>query len=96
MSSRWVIVTFELKDGRELRCEYVYSYDLGGYWSPPEYDVGEPQFFLDDVEIVVEDMPKGLDRIAAHMYENGDSDKRFKYHSEDAAASFDDDPYFDY
>lgn len=93
MSRHNVTVTFTLKDGRKLRCEYSYWYDQGGYWAPPECDVGAPTYLLEDEEISVEELPRGLASIADAMYEYGDADVRFKYESE--LDQGDDDGWFD-
>lgn len=80
-----VTVTFELSDGRELRCEYSYSVAYGNISGPPEHcypdesDVGEPTYYLDDNEVNVEQLPNGLEVIAEAMYDNGESDTRFRY-----------------
>lgn len=95
-----VTVTFELADGRELRCEYSYSVTYGNISGPPEYcypdesDVGEPTYYLDDNEVTVEQLPKGLEVIAEAMYDNGESDKRFTYSESEVEQDFDD--YRDY
>ena len=77
MSRQIVTVKFELKDGRILQCTYPVWYDAGTYWDPPESDVGEPDYELDGDPVNVEDLPRGLDRIANEMYENSD-DPKFK------------------
>lgn len=75
----YVKVTFELRDGRELTCEYGYSYEPATRWEPGFCDVSDPVYKLDGVEVEPEDLPKGLDVIATAMYEHGDCDSRFTY-----------------
>lgn len=48
-----VTVTFEMSDGRTLKCEYGYSVTRGNYSGlpencyPDEVDVGEPEYSID-------------------------------------------------
>ena len=85
MASYNVTVTFELSDGRELKCEYPVSFTPGNISGPPEHcypdesDAGEPTYYLDGDEIDVSALPKGLDAIADEMYNADDSDKRFSF-----------------
>lgn len=99
MPSYNVTVKFNMTDGRELVCEYAVSYTPGRTWGPPEYcypdecEPGEPSYFIDGEEIEESKLPKGLDKIAAAMYECDASDKRFSYSQSEA--DYDGD-YFDY
>ena len=70
--------TFTLKDGRTLACEYGIRVIPGcrtlrngdpGY--PDEVDVGEPTYTLDGEPVEESELPKGLDKIAARLYEAG-------------------------
>lgn len=85
MGSYNVTVTFELSDGRELECRYGVAVTPGNYTGlpencyPDEYDVSEPEYFLDGEEIDVANLPKGLDAIAEAMYDASESDKRFTF-----------------
>ena len=97
-----VTVTFEMSDGRTLKCEYGYSVTRGNYSGlpencyPDEVDVGEPEYSIDGDEIEYDKLPKGLDVIADAMYEEGEGDSRFRY-SENDADDYDDAPdYGDY
>lgn len=80
-----VTVTFEMSDGRELKCEYPYHVTPGNYSGlpencyPDEVDVGDPEYFIDDDPVSYDELPKGLSAIADAMYENGENDSRFKY-----------------
>lgn len=77
MGRQIVTTTFELKDGREFKCQYAVWHYPGGYWSPPEDEVYDPEFELDGDPIAEKDLPKGLGDLAVKMYENPD-DPRFK------------------
>lgn len=86
-----VTVTFEMNDGRILKCQYGYRIIPGNISGPPEFcypdetDVGEPTYYLDDNEINLSDLPTGLDTIAEQMYEDTGQDKRFSYKEEQFA-----------
>lgn len=69
MGSKIVQTSFELSDGRILKCEYGYTYWAGSYWNPPESDVGEPVYYLDGKRVEVDELPAGLDYIATKLYE---------------------------
>lgn len=95
-----VTVEFEMTDGRTLSCEYGLSVTPGNYTGlpencyPDECDVGDPTYYIDGDEIEYKDLPKGLDKIADTMYEDGQSDRRFKYAESYNEPDFDDyDPY---
>lgn len=80
-----VTVTFEMSDGRELKCEYPYHVTPGNYSGlpencyPDEVDVGDPEYFIDNDLVSYDELPKGLSAIADAMYGNGKNDSRFKY-----------------
>ena len=80
-----VTVTFEMSDGRELKCEYPYNVTPGNYSGlpencyPDEVDVGDPTYYIDDEEVDYDKLPKGLSTLADAMYEDGENDSRFKY-----------------
>lgn len=75
-----VTVTFEMSDGRTLKCEYGYKVTPGNYSGlpencyPDEVDVGEPEYFIDDDPVEYNALPKGLDAIADAMYEAGEGE----------------------
>ena len=94
-----VTVTFEMSDGRTLKCEYGYRVIPGNYSGlpencyPDEVDVGEPEYFIDDDPVEYSALPKGLDIIADAMYEDGENDPRFTYKAEEP--DYDDGDYED-
>ncbi len=92
MRSYWTdaTATFEMSDGREFECKYSYRTTLGNYSGlpensyPDEVEVGDPEFYIDGEYVTEKDLPKGLPTIANALYENGDSDLRFKYREQRA------------
>lgn len=105
MSSYVAKVTFTMSDGREFACIYPFSVTPGNYSGPPEFcypdetEVGEPTYEIDGDEVDLKDLPKGLLTIAEAMYENGESDPRFRYSQKDMEPDVDyddvDDSYYD-
>lgn len=101
MAAYDVTVTFEMTDGRTLSCEYGLSVTPGNYSGlpencyPDECDLGDPTYYIDGDEIAYEDLPKGLDKIADAMYEDGQSDRRFKYVESENEPDFDYEPDYD-
>lgn len=81
-------VTFEMKNGQTLKCEYGFKYYPATYWEPSDTDVGDPTYFIDDEEIEYSKLPKGLDRIADDMYENSNSSK-FTYSESEPGQDYD-------
>lgn len=67
-------ISFRLKDGRVLTCEYTTSYDPGGMWEPPNWDISSPEYKIDNKAILYDDLPEGLHVLAALMYDNPDSE----------------------
>ncbi len=61
----------ELEDGRLLRMEYSTS-ELPGTWNdPPESDMGEPEYWIDNVKVHEEDLPKEITQVVIdEMIEN--------------------------
>ena len=72
-----VNVSFKMRNGKILECRYGYRYTPATFNDPEEYDVGEAEYFIDDIPIDIQDMPKGLDVIAEKLYKDADSDPRF-------------------
>ena len=64
-----VTATFEMRNGSVLKVEYAHRHWPGTYWEPPEDDVSDPTFYIDDVEVAHDKLPRGLDFIAEHLYE---------------------------
>lgn len=84
------IVTFQLSNGKEFRCEYGFSYWGGNYWNPPEWDVGEPTYYIDNKEVDYKNLPKGLDVLADKMYEcDAHNPGPFKYTEEESPKGYD-------
>lgn len=89
MGSYTQTVTFELKDGRKLECVYSVAVTPGNYTGlpencyPDEAEIGEPEYLLDNDEVAVSQLPKGLSVIAEAMYEADESDKRFTFTQSD-------------
>ena len=75
MSRHKVTGEFRLKNGKLLQVVYYYTYISGGYWDPPESEVGEAEVFLDKELVTVDEtnysfkVPKGLETIITHLIE---------------------------
>ncbi|MBS1982842.1 MAG: hypothetical protein JST16_01615 [Bdellovibrionales bacterium] len=97
-----VTVTFEMSDGRKFRCEYEYDFTPGNYSGrpencfPSESEVHEAKYFIDNKQVTLDALPKGLNVIAVAMYENGEDDARFSYTESEAShdgPEYDEDDY---
>lgn len=95
-----VNVTFNMKNGLELTCQYSYTVIHGFTTGRPEdcypdeeTDPSDPVYFLDGTEIAVDKLPKGLEVIAQAMYDDGRNDSRFSYKEDEADNSADFDDY---
>lgn len=84
-----VSVTFKMSNGSILECRYGYYYQHATWDSPEQTDVGDPTYYIDDVEVT--QFPKGLEKIAEEMYDESD-DSRFEVTYPEAELDFDFDP----
>lgn len=94
-----VTVQFEMADGRTFECRYSYHVTYGNISGPPEfcypdeYEVSDPDYYIDDEAVKVADLPKGLDVIAKQMYEVTGNIDRFTYFEEKPEYDEPDDDY---
>lgn len=97
-----VIVEFTMRDGRTLSCQYAYHVTPGNTTGlpenccPDEVDIGEPTFYIDDVNVDFKKLPKGLNIIANRMLEVEETTSEFTYTEEPFDDGMDDfDDYYD-
>lgn len=63
------VTTFELKDGRELRCEWSSTRWESTFEDPAEEDDSDPEFYFDGKLVMhFDELPRGLADLADQMY----------------------------
>lgn len=78
-----VTVTFEMRNGQILKCEYPVHFTPGNYTGlpencyPDESEPGDPTYYIDGKEIDYKDLPKGLEKVADEMLEVNHTSCRF-------------------
>ncbi len=73
-----VTTKFEMASEQVLSCVYEYTYFPGSNSEPPDVEMHEPTFFINNDIFDYELLPKGLNKIADEMLVAGPGEFNFK------------------
>lgn len=84
-TSSQVVVEFQMMNGDTLTCSYELTCFFGRSGKcyedlePDYYEAGKPTYYIRDREVMFNDLPRGLAKIALDMYNDDNTNPLFHY-----------------